>query len=55
MGKRTVKWQDGQEMLVNCIMDNALYELIDDNPMIGGHHFSQQFTDRDGYSVCHCP
>lgn len=51
MGKKTVKWQNGQEMLVKCVMDTELYDLIDENRMIGGHHFTQQFTDREGNNV----
>lgn len=64
MGNKTLKWEHGQEMLVKCVMDNKMDELIKKNPFIGGsaqakenggYRFFLTFTDRDGKSVSHSP
>ena len=62
MGNKTLKWQNGQEMLVKCVMDNELDKLVKENnfigkstPESGGYRFYLSFSDRQGENVRHLP
>ena len=51
MGTKTVKWDLGQKMLVRAVMDEELYELIDNNIYVGGFQSTDVITDRNGVTV----
>ena len=51
MGTKTVKWALGQVMLVKAVMDQELYDLIDNNIYVDKFNDSDTITDRNGVTV----
>ena len=51
MGTKTVKWELGQKMLVKAVMDQQLYDLIDNNIYVAGFTDTDMITDRNGVTV----
>ncbi len=55
MGNKTVKWKYGEKLLVQAVLDEELYKLIDDNFFVSGWEFSETVHDRNGNQVSlHC-
>ena len=54
MGTKTVKWELGQKMLVKAVMDQELYDMIDDNIYVAGFSDTDVITDRNGVTVRAC-
>ena len=54
MGTKTLKWELGQKMLVKAVMDQELYDLIDNNIFVAGFPDSDVITDRNGVTVSAC-
>lgn len=56
MGTKTVKWELGQKMLVKAVMDQELYDMIDNNIYIAGFpdSYVDVITDRNGVTVRPC-
>lgn len=55
MGTKTVKWALGQVMLVRAVMDQELYDLIDNNIYVDKFNDSDTITDRNGVTVSASP
>ena len=55
MGTKTVKWALGQVMLVKAVMDQELYDLIDNNIYVDKFNDSDTITDRNGVTVSATP
>ena len=51
MGTKTVKYGFGMLMLVKAVMDEELFELIDNNIYVGSFGDSETVADRDGVYV----
>lgn len=58
MGTKTVKWKLGQMMLVKAVMDQELFDMIDNNMYLARRpqrpfpdDYIDVITDRDGVTV----
>lgn len=51
MGTKTVKYGFGMLMLVKAVMDEELFQLIDNNIYVGSFGDSEAVVDRDGKNV----